>query len=608
MKRAFAVAVALAAMFASGVAAAATNGPVPTCHGKPATIVGTEGNDVIQGTEGRDVIWGGGGDDTIDGGLGSDVICGGPGNDVIHGGRGNDLVDGGPGEDRVMGDLGDDRVLGGPGNRDEVAGDLGIDVVDGGPGNEDLVHGDYGFDRMSGGPGSGDIASFATAVAGGNGSSGVWASLKAHAARGDGHDKLFGFESLEGSAFQDTLIGNGKDNVIDGGPGNDTLIGGGGTDVLNGGQGSDSCRGAKERSTSCGREAPVKASAYVQLDPVAGGGAGLQVVGGGGRDDISVAFEEAGGIFEVSAAKGLAIGAGCSRPEGVPNHVDCPAGGPARWLTADLGPGNDKLEVKGSLEAIGAVRLAGNFGDDTIRGGPEDDLIQSGPGADKLYGAGGSDGLVGGLPGPTFLYGGPGGDLLAAGGGCAGGALVGGPGRDDASFAETQAHPGLLIISFIQHAAYDNSIKGCRPVRLSPTDEDMEGSFDNDVLIGDSRGNSMLGQPGEDEFFGNGGPDVIDARDGVRDKSIQCGVGKPPKPGKEQKGGGKQNGGGSGNGGGGKHGRKVPPRAKRSAAEPPTATKPGGKRSSLALTDPFDPAPVRCAHVKFGHPVPGLNG
>ena len=65
---------------------------------------------------------------------------------------------------------------------------------------------------MSGGAGKGDIASFATAVAGGKGD-GVWASLAAHRARGDGHDKLFGFESIEGSAFRDTLIGNKQGNV-----------------------------------------------------------------------------------------------------------------------------------------------------------------------------------------------------------------------------------------------------------------------------------------------------------------------------------------------------------------------------------------------------------
>jgi Ca2+-binding RTX toxin-like protein len=550
-------------------ASAATNTTIetPTCHGRQATIVGTDGNDVIRGTPGRDVIWGGRGDDTIYGGLGNDLLCGGPGADVIHGGRGNDTVDGGAGDDdRAYGDLGDDKVLGGAGNKDEVAGDLGIDIVNGGPGDYDLVHGDYGWDRMSGGTGKGDIASFATAVAGGKGD-GVWASLAAHRARGDGHDRLFGFESIEGSAFRDTLIGNKQGNTIDGGPGDDHLIGGGGPDVLNGGQGSDGCKGAKGRSLSCGKERAPKASAYVQLDPAAGGGAGLQIVGGGGDDDFSVAFDEATDTFGVTAKKGLATGPGCSRPPHVANQVSCAANGPGRWLMADLGPGDDSLRVEGSLLAVGSVRLAGGFGNDEIHAGPEDDLIESGPGSDRLYGGAGADGLVGGLPGPTYLYGGPSGDLLAAGGGCAGGALVGGPGRDDASFAETQAHPGLLIISFPRHVAYITTIKNCDKVRLSPTDEDMEGSFDNDVLIGNGRANSMLGQPGEDEFFGNGGEDVIDTRDGVRDKSIQCGPGKPPKPGKPVR----------------------------------------GISTGRALTDPFDPAPVKCAVTKHGHPVPGLG-
>jgi Ca2+-binding RTX toxin-like protein len=235
---------------------------------------------------------------------------------------------------------------------------------------------------------------------------------------------------------------------------------------------------------------------------------------------------------------------------------------------ADLGPGNDSLRVEGSLLAVASVRLAGGPGNDSINGGPEDDLIQAGPGSDRLYGGAGSDGLVGDLPGPTYLYGGPDGDLLAAGGGCAGGALVGGPGRDDASFAETQAHPGLLIVSFPRHLAYIDAVRGCDRVRLDATDEDMEGSFDNDVLIGNAQANSMLGQPGADEFFGNGGDDVIDARDGVRDESIQCGRGKAPMP------------------------------AKRGRAQ----------GSGHALTDSFDPAPYRCQFVKYGHPVPGLGG
>ncbi len=540
----------------------------PRCQGRKAKIVGTDGDDVLHGTPDRDVIWGGEGDDKIYGSLGNDLLCGAPGADLVHGGRGNDTVDGGAGDDdQAIGDLGDDKVLGGAGDFDEAAGDLGIDIVNGGPGASDLVHGDYGYDRMSGGAGKGDIASFATAVAGGKGS-GVWVSLRVHKARGDGHDKLFGFENLEGSAFRDTLIGNKSPNAIEGGAGDDRLIGGGGPDQISGGQGRDGCVGAKGRTASCGKEGPPKASAYIQLNPALGGGAGLQIVGGGGSDRFIVVFDETSQSFGVTATKGVAIGPGCIHIGGIPTQVSCPTGGPARWLTADLGPGNDSLRIEGSMLAVGNVRLAGGFGNDTIHGGPEDDLIEAGRGSDRLYGGAGADGLVGGLPGPTFLYGGANGDLLAAGGGCAGGALVGGPGRDDASFAETQAHPGLLIISFPRDVAYVDTIRGCDKVRLSPTNEDMEGSFDNDVLIGDGRANSMLGQPGEDVFFGNGGDDVIDARDGVRDESIQCAGRRPPKPGKEAR----------------------------------------GPSTGRALTDSFDPEPVRCEIVKNGEPVPGLNG
>jgi Ca2+-binding RTX toxin-like protein len=235
---------------------------------------------------------------------------------------------------------------------------------------------------------------------------------------------------------------------------------------------------------------------------------------------------------------------------------------------ADLGAGNDTLLVKGSLTAVQSIRIAGGPGDDTIHGGPEDDLIESGPGSDHLYGGAGSDGLIGGLPGPTYLYGGPNGDLLAAGGGCAGGALVGGPGRDDASFAETGAHPGLLYVSFPLHKAWIDAIPNCHPVRLDHSDEDMEGSFDNDVLIGDGRKNSMLGQPGVDRFYGGGGDDVIDARDGVRDESIQCAPGKAP-----------------------------------AKAQPAVGAVPVGH----ALIDPFDPVPFNCGTIKRGHPVTGLG-
>jgi len=574
-----AAAAALAALAFIGAAPRAEEEDV-RCHGRRAEIVGTDGADVLRGTPERDVIYGGAGDDEIFGSLGNDLLCGGLGDDLVHGGRGNDEVDGGAGTDRAIGDLGDDKVMGGTGDADEAAGSLGIDTVSGGPGDFDLVHGDYGYDRMDGGPGAGDIASFATKVAGGKGS-GVWVSLAKHKARGDGHDRLFRLDDLEGSAFRDTLIGTKGPNRINGGPGDDQLRGGGGIDELVGGQGADGCQGAKGRTLSCGKEAPPKATAYIQLDRAKGGGGGLQIVGGGGPDEFTVAFDEASRSFGVSAAKGVAIGPGCVRAGTDPKQISCAAEGPARWVMVDLGPGDDGFRVEGSLETTSNVRIAGGLGDDTIRGGPEDDLLESGPGADHLYGGDGADGLVGGLPGPTFLYGEGDGDLLAAGGGCAGGAIVGGEGRDDASFAETQAHPGLLYISFPKNKAWIDTLfrEGrCNPVRLDDSDEDMEGSFDYDVLIGDSGPNALLGQPGKDELYGNGGEDIIDARDGVRDFTIQCGQGayvQPPRKPKE----------------------KGPP------PEPILRGAPDGR----ALTDSFDPEPALCTDVVVGEPVAGLN-
>jgi Ca2+-binding RTX toxin-like protein len=94
-----------------------------TCKGKPATIAGTNGNDVRTGSQGRDVIVGLGGSDTLSGLGGNDVICGGAGKnpqrpgagDLLKGGKGNDALYGQKGNDRLKGDRGADLCNGGKG-------------------------------------------------------------------------------------------------------------------------------------------------------------------------------------------------------------------------------------------------------------------------------------------------------------------------------------------------------------------------------------------------------------------------------------------------------------------------------------------------------------
>jgi hypothetical protein len=106
-----------------------------TCNGKPATIVGTAGDDVLRGTKLPDVIVGLGGNDTITGASGNDTICAGPGNDTIIAGNGHDFVDGGSGGDTIIGGFGNDFLHGGLGN-DQVNGDVGLDNCNGGIGQD----------------------------------------------------------------------------------------------------------------------------------------------------------------------------------------------------------------------------------------------------------------------------------------------------------------------------------------------------------------------------------------------------------------------------------------------------------------------------------------
>ena len=109
--------------------------PTPSCGGRTATIVGTDGANSIVGTAGADVIVALGGSDVIRGRGGNDTVCGGSGNDRIKGGAGKDRIRGGPGDDRIRGGSGSDQLRGGAGN----------DVVRGGPG-QDQIRGGTGID------------------------------------------------------------------------------------------------------------------------------------------------------------------------------------------------------------------------------------------------------------------------------------------------------------------------------------------------------------------------------------------------------------------------------------------------------------------------------
>ena len=96
-----------------------------------------------------------------------------------------------------------------------------------GGGGDDYIFANEVANRIGGGAGN-DTVSYETAT------SGVAVSLESGAigAGGAAGDRLVAVENLIGSAFNDTLTGNDKSNILYGYIGNDTLTGGGGADIF----------------------------------------------------------------------------------------------------------------------------------------------------------------------------------------------------------------------------------------------------------------------------------------------------------------------------------------------------------------------------------------
>jgi Ca2+-binding RTX toxin-like protein len=166
----------------------------------------------------------------LEGHGGDDVLVGSDGNDVIRGGTGNDEVTGGLGHDDLNGGSGADKLDGGPGN----------DKLDGGKGS--VVNGvdTDANDTIAGGDDWDWVTYLAKKQA-------VSVSLDDQA--NDGivssreNDNLVDVESVTGTRFGDTLVGNDRPNALYGTWGDDILYGRGGGDSLFGELGRDALYG-----------------------------------------------------------------------------------------------------------------------------------------------------------------------------------------------------------------------------------------------------------------------------------------------------------------------------------------------------------------------------
>ncbi|SFH20543.1 Ca2+-binding protein, RTX toxin-related [Palleronia marisminoris] len=252
-------------------------------------LVGETGNDLLAGGRGFDMVLGGAGDDTIvwNFGDGEDIVDGGAGNDtmrvIANGGNhllfvnfdGSGIAVAGAGEtanvERFELDLGggvdtlsyrdsstgvEVDLTAGTGSgfaaisgvenvdgsdfADILTGDAGANVLRGGRGDDIFIAlPDDARDSFSGGGGI-DTVDYSAYTTGLN----IDLSVVDAVVVGSGttaatSDTLSGIWNAIGSAGNDTIIGRGNANDLQGGDGDDVIIGGRGADVLTGGAGND---------------------------------------------------------------------------------------------------------------------------------------------------------------------------------------------------------------------------------------------------------------------------------------------------------------------------------------------------------------------------------
>lgn len=264
-------------------------------------LFGGDGDDIISGGKGADYLYGESGDDVLSGDSGADVIVGGSGNDTLTGGAGDDFMRGGAGVDHFDGGAGFDSVaLSDATATQGVVADLATGVVtNDGFGNSEMLvsveglYGSYFADTFSGtdadnffgvsvgdtvlGAGGDDtflVASVeGTSFDGGEGKDTLELALGSrtyfasdgslvtdsaeHGAKvdlqrstiTDSYDasaRITGFENVDGTYFDDRILGTSHANVLFGDGGNDLIRGGPGADLINGGFNNDTLYGGSD--------------------------------------------------------------------------------------------------------------------------------------------------------------------------------------------------------------------------------------------------------------------------------------------------------------------------------------------------------------------------
>ena len=470
----------------------------------------------LGGSPNQDLLNGGAGSDTLTGGNGNDTVFGGEGNDRFFFSNGSDTLDGGAGIDFV--DFGNiqgfenmgasivldgatfstdnygnsalitnienvdgsryyDQIIGGAGNNsldgkggnDTISGFAGNDIIGGGAGNDflygghevefspsgnDFINGGSGADLIDGGDGI-DNASYSTSA------KAVSVSLiDGTGTGGDAEgDTLVSIEYLIGSDGGDTLVGNNTDNNLVGIKGNDSLVGNEGNDTLFGQDDNDTLIGGAGNDTLNGGEG-IDTVSYESLENSESIGVSVDLRIVFGSDSETQTSSDGTGNFDQLISIEDAIGS---------QYDDA---------------------LVGSNEAN---NIQGELGNDIVSGFGGNDILSGGEGNDELYGGQKGNQLL--VSGNDFLNGGLGADLLD-----------GGDGIDTASYStSTEA----VSVSLVEGSGTEGDAEGDTLVAI----ENVFGSDNEDILVGNSTDNRLVGIKGNDSLMGNDGNDTLFGQD-----------------------------------------------------------------------------------------------
>jgi Ca2+-binding RTX toxin-like protein len=211
----------------------------------------------------------------------------------------------------------------------------------------------------------------------------------------EGRDTLRGGEGddyLEGGLGDDTVIGGNGNDQAWGGDGNDLVIGDAGDDQLYGGKGNDQLRGGDDNDVLYGDSGNDRLYGDAGHDTLIGGSGTDRMDGGAGND-----FLDAGsGNDFMDASAGDDVYAGAAGFD----SIDYTASG-SLSISVDLHAGT-VTKTEGADTLSGIERIVGTAGDDSFIGDKYVNHFQGNAGDD--FCRGGADNYYGGTGHDTFQF------------------------------------------------------------------------------------------------------------------------------------------------------------------------------------------------------------